>query len=121
MCHGCLREERVGYVEGEGGEEYKAHKNAETTAPFKSYPQSFLRALGYTMSHGCLREEQVGHVEGEGGEEYKTHKNAEKTAPFKSYPQSFFEGPVIYHVQWLPQGGASRVCRGRGWRGIQNA
>ncbi len=38
------------------------------------------------------------------------HKNAEKTAPFKSYPQSFFEGPVIYQVPWLSQGGASRVC-----------
>ncbi len=26
---------------GRGGEEYKANKNAEKTAPFKSYPQSF--------------------------------------------------------------------------------
>ncbi len=42
MCYCCLREEGVGYVEGEGGEEYKAHKNAEKTAPFKSYPQGFV-------------------------------------------------------------------------------
>ncbi len=77
--------------------------------------------LGYTMCHGCLGEEQVGDVEGEGGEEYKAHNNAEKTAPFKSYPQSFVDGPGIYHVPWLSRGGASRGCRGRGWRGIQSA
>ncbi len=108
-------------VKARGGEEYKAHKNTEKTAPFKSYPQSFLMDLGYTMGHGCLREERAGDVDGEGGEEYKAHKNAEKTAPFKSYPQSIFEGPVKYHVPWLSQGGASRVCRGRGWREIQSA
>jgi hypothetical protein len=34
MCHGCLREERVGYVEGEGGEEYKVYKNAEKNGSF---------------------------------------------------------------------------------------